>query len=365
MRERVVGLPDLEASSIDGQSVELQRHGEQEIRREAEIVGGGRAEPIERLAAHHEEWHRDRDLQRGRHAMHASHPHPATAAGIVLERRKDHRTTEPHGRQPPEYEAGEEAEAKTDGHHRQIQPERLQNLRRNRIVGQPGQQRRNVEEHNRGKRPTRAREHNRFGQEELSKPQAARTDRLADRKLALTHRAANLHHPGDIQRDDEQHHAGEREPHGLNDSELRTLENAERVVRPGDPGLELVGRRIRRGQLRGDRGNRCTRLLNADARREPAVNVQPRLRAGGAKVLLGGGGGAGEKARMPFERNKEVPAGKPQVTTKLIRRNAHHDMRNAIHRERRANDVGVGAQTVLPELVVQDDDGFCSQPIVR
>ena len=172
---------------------------------------------IERLAAHHEERHRDRDLQRGRHAMHASHPHPTTAARIVLERRNDHRTTEPHGRQPPEYEAGEEAEAKTDGDHGHIHPERLQNLRRNRIVGQPGQQRRNVEEHNRGKRPTRAREHNRFGQEVLSKPQAARADRLADRQLALTHRAANLHHAGDIQRDDEQHHAGEREPHRLND----------------------------------------------------------------------------------------------------------------------------------------------------
>ena len=83
------------------------------------------------------------------------------------------------------------------------------------------------------------------------------------------------------------------------------------------------------------------------------------------KFSLGDGAGAGEKARMPFERNKEVPGSKPYVTTKLIRRNTHHDMRDAIHRERLADDVGVGAQTVLPELVVQDDDGFCSQRIVR
>ena len=95
------------------------------------------------------------------------------------------------------------------------------------------------------------------------------------------------------------------------------------------------------------------------------MNVQPLLRAGGAKVFLGVGGGAGEKTRMPFERNEEVPACKPQVATKVIRRNTDHDMRNAVHRERLANDVGVGAQTVLPERVVQDDDRFGSQRIVR
>ncbi len=133
----------------------------------------------------------------------------------------------------------------------------------------------------------------------------------------------------------------------------------------GDPGLELVGRRIRFRQLRRDRGNRSARLLNADARRQPAVNVQPLLGAIAAKVLVGDGAGAGEQARMPFERNKEVPADKPHVTTKLIRRHTHDDMRDAIHRERLADDVGVGAQPVLPERVVQDDDGFCSQRVVR
>ncbi|MBY0587716.1 hypothetical protein K2X85_11085, partial [bacterium] len=38
--------------------------------------------------------------------------------------------------------------------------------------------------------------------------------------------------------------------------------------------------------------NRCARLLNADARRQPAVNVQPLLRPIGANVLVGDGAGA-------------------------------------------------------------------------
>ena len=64
---------------------------------------------------------------------------------------------------------------------------------------------------------------------------------------------------------------------------------------------------------------------------------------------------------MLFERNEEVPSVKPDVPAELIRRNTDDDMRGAVHRERLADDVGVGAQTVLPEPVVQDDDGLCSQ----
>ena len=68
---------------------------------------------------------------------------------------------------------------------------------------------------------------------------------------------------------------------------------------------------------------------------------------------------------MPFERHKQIPACKPQVTAKLIGRNSHHDMRSAVHRERLADDVGIGTQTLLPEVVAQDDDGFSLQRIVR
>ena len=102
-----------------------------------------------------------------------------------------------------------------------------------------------VEEHQRGERSTRARQDDRFGQEILSQPCPAGADRLADGQLALAHRAAHLHHAGDIQAHDQQHHAGERVARRPECARCSDATSApERVVRRGDAGLELVGRRI-------------------------------------------------------------------------------------------------------------------------
>ena len=73
--------------------VELQRRGVQQVGCESEVGGGGGADAIERDAAHHDQGHRDRDLQRRGHAMNAAHAEPADA-GIVLQGRDDHRATE-------------------------------------------------------------------------------------------------------------------------------------------------------------------------------------------------------------------------------------------------------------------------------
>ena len=50
-----------------------------------------------------------------------------------------------------------------------------------------------------------------------------------------------------------------------------------------------------------------------------------------------------------------------QVAVELIRRDADHDMRDVIQRERLADDVRIGAQMVLPEPVSQNHDGFSLQ----
>jgi hypothetical protein len=94
------------------------------------------------------------------------------------------------------------------------------------------------------------------------------------------------------------------------------------------------------------------------------VKAQPLLRAITPKVLVGHRPGAGEQPRMAFERQEEVPRTKSDVTAKRIRRHTHDEVRNAIQSQRLANDVGIGAQAVLPEPVGEDDDGFCGQRVV-
>ena len=64
---------------------------------------------------------------------------------------------------------------------------------------------------------------------------------------------------------------------------------------------------------------------------------------------------------MPFERNKEFFSVKNKMTVELLRRDADHDMRDAIQRQRLPDDVRIGAQLVLPEAVSQNHDGFSRQ----
>ena len=49
----------------------------------------------------------------------------------------------------------------------------------------------------------------------LDQPSPARADRLADGQFPLTHRAANLHHAGDVQAHDQQHRSGQGQRDGL------------------------------------------------------------------------------------------------------------------------------------------------------
>ena len=67
----------------------------------------------------------------------------------------------------------------------------------------------NVEEHKRSESASESRQDDRFGQKILDQPSPARADRLADRQFPLAHRAANLHHAGDIQAHDQQHRSGQ------------------------------------------------------------------------------------------------------------------------------------------------------------
>ena len=60
--------------------------------------------------------------------------------------------------------------------------------------------------------------------------------------------------------------------------------------------------------------------------------------------------------RMPFERNKEFSSLKTEVALELIRRDADHDMRDVVQRQRLADDVRIGAELVLPEPVSQNHD---------
>ena len=131
------------------------------------------------------------------------------AARIVFQGRNDDGTTEAQSRQPSQHQAREETDPENDRDHGKIDPQFLLQLCRYHIAGEPGHERRTVEEHQRREHSARARHPDRLGQEILSQPCPAGTNRLADRQLALAHRATHLHHARDIQGDDQQHHAGD------------------------------------------------------------------------------------------------------------------------------------------------------------
>src|SRR2546421_9712778 len=58
---------------------------------------------------------------------------------------------------------------------------------------------------------------------------------------------------------------------------------------------------------------------------------------------------------MTFERKKESYCSVPtHVAIKLSRCNARHDMRDAVQRERLADDVRIGGEMVLPVPVPQN-----------
>ena len=67
---------------------------------------------------------------------------------------------------------------------------------------------------------------------------------------------------------------------------------------------------------------------------------------------------------IPSERKKELSFLIAHVTGKMLRRDADHDMRDAIQRERLSDDVRIGAQLVLPVAVSQNHDGFSCQRVI-
>ena len=67
---------------------------------------------------------------------------------------------------------------------------------------------------------------------------------------------------------------------------------------------------------------------------------------------------------IPFEREKELSLLIAHVTGKMLRRDADHDMRDAIQRERLSDDVRVGTHLVLPVAVSKNHDGFSGQRVI-
>ncbi len=71
--------------------------------------------------------------------------------------------------------------------------------------------------------------------------------------------------------------------------------------------------------------------------------------------LVAAVGAAGAKPRIPFERKIDIRGPvEAHVAIELIRRDARHDMRGIIQRERRADDVRIGGEMILPVPVSQD-----------
>ena len=68
---------------------------------------------------------------------------------------------------------------------------------------------------------------------------------------------------------------------------------------------------------------------------------------------------------MPFEGNEECSSHESEVPLKLIRCDADHDMGNAIQRQRLPDDLRIGGQPVLPEIVSHDHDGRRRWRVVR
>ena len=120
----------------------------------------------------------------------------------------------------PNTRLANEAEPETDCDHREIDSQRLLELSRNGFPIIHDSSRRDVEEHERSKSRPDDRQQDGFGEKIPDQAAAAGADRLADRQFAFSHRAANLHHAGDVQAHDEKHHARQREPDGLKQREL-------------------------------------------------------------------------------------------------------------------------------------------------
>ncbi len=231
--------------------------------------------------------------------MRAAGPHPA-APGFVLENGHDRRTAETECREPSKQQARAQAEAGAHDDHRPVDSERCLEFRRHRLTHPPRHERRSVEEHERGERSTETREHDCLREKVLHEPSPRGADRLPDRQLAFAHRAAHLDHPRNVQAHHQQRHRAHRAPDSHDDRHVGSLDASQGVVRRGDPGLELVGRRIGFRQPGRDGGNGGIGLRHSDARRQSPLDAHPRLAPVEATVT------AGEKGRVPLERNEDL-----------------------------------------------------------
>ena len=106
--EIVAGASGSERDSLVCDIVERQWRRVQHVGCESEIACRGDTDEIERDGAQDDQRHRDGHLQRSGEAMNASRLDPADA-GIILQRRDDHRTTETGRRQESEDHAGRQA----------------------------------------------------------------------------------------------------------------------------------------------------------------------------------------------------------------------------------------------------------------
>ena len=309
---------------------------------------------IERHATHHDQGHRDRDLQRSRHAMNACprgtrrRRHRPSGQEMITGRLKRVAGKNPNTRlvtrQSPTQIAMMDRSTLSASC----------NLNRDGLPDQPGQHRGNVEKHKRSREP-------------LQDP-PARSLRTKDAGPAVP---GSRRSPGEWT---VPAHASRCEPASCRrysgtrpeapfrsgsarrpkDRELGTIEAAESVVRLDDARLELVRRRILFGQLRCDGGNRRARLRNADSGRQPAVDVHPLVAPVETSVVVA----SARRSGCRSSGTKSCSSLKTEVPLELIRCDADHDMWNAIQGQRFPDDVRIGAQPVLPEVVSQNHDGL-------
>ena len=100
-----------------------------------------------------------------------------------------------------------------------------------------------------------------------------------------------------------------------------------------------------------DAGNRRARLRNTHPLRKAAVDVQPFLAPVETSVAVR------KQKWIPFQRNKQFSPLETEVPLELIGRDAGHNIGNVIQLERFTDDLRIGTQVVLPELVSQNHDG--------
>jgi hypothetical protein len=185
-------------------------------------------------------------------------------------------------------------------------------------------------------------------EEILNQTPPVRPERLADAQLALPAHAADQHHAGDVQAHDQEHGSGEAEEHAEHASGRRAAGGTVRVVGLDGRRFELVRCRMQPRETGHGCRNRGVRAREGCAAVEPAMEMHPVDRPVVSKIRICA------QTRVPLQGDEQQGAGRlkeVEVTAKPFRRDAHHDVREAIDRDGFADDFGIGSRPAAPEVV--------------